>query len=98
MKTSGDRVIARDRVIGAHDLMIQRSEVPITGSPDHRITRSSKRLAQVWHLLVAVLREIFDEAAYDRFLARTRAARSVESYREFLREREMGLVRRPRCC
>jgi hypothetical protein len=48
--------------------------------------------------LRAALREIFDESAYDRFLSRTDAARSAESYREFLRERESILARKPRCC
>jgi hypothetical protein len=46
----------------------------------------------------ATLREIFDESAYDRFLQRTQAARSVESYSAFLREREAGTLRKPRCC
>ena len=44
------------------------------------------------------LREIFDESAYDRFLARTQTLRSVESYREFMRERETTAAKRPRCC
>ncbi|HMF90749.1 MAG TPA: CstA-like transporter-associated (seleno)protein [Candidatus Angelobacter sp.] len=51
-----------------------------------------------WEAFAAVLREIFDEAAYERFLLRTHTNRSVSSYREFLREREAGLVTRPRCC
>jgi hypothetical protein len=49
-------------------------------------------------LLVAALREIFDEAAYSRFLTRKRAERSRESYAEFLREHEIATERRPRCC
>jgi hypothetical protein len=49
-------------------------------------------------IFVGVLREIFDESAYDRFLLRTQTVRSVESYRAFLREREVGASRRPRCC
>ena len=47
---------------------------------------------------LAMVREIFDENAYERFLQRTHAARSVESYGAFLREREMGMARKPRCC
>lgn len=45
-----------------------------------------------------VLCEIFDEAAYSRFLSRTRKGRSRESYAEFLRENEQAKARRPRCC
>src|SRR5437899_4131026 len=48
--------------------------------------------------LLAPLREISDENAYDSFLMRTHAVRSVASYREFLREREAAMVRKPRCC
>ena len=50
------------------------------------------------NIALAVLREIFDESAYERFLLRTHAVRSVASYREFMREREATIVRRPRCC
>jgi hypothetical protein len=50
------------------------------------------------HVFIATLREIFDESAYDRFLQRTQAARSVESYRAFLREREVLTPCKPRCC
>ncbi|MGC2743465.1 MAG: hypothetical protein WA672_09770 [Candidatus Angelobacter sp.] len=46
----------------------------------------------------ATLREIFDESAYDRFLLRTDASRSVASYREFMRERDADVVKKPRCC
>jgi hypothetical protein len=49
-------------------------------------------------ILRATLREIFDESAYDRFLLQTGAARSVESYRAFMQEKEARTVRRPRCC
>ena len=45
-----------------------------------------------------VLREIFDESAYDRFLLRTHASRSVDSYREFTRERDAAMLKKPRCC
>ena len=48
--------------------------------------------------LRAVVREIFDESAYDRFLLRTHASRSVASYRAFTRERDAAMVKKPRCC
>ncbi len=51
-----------------------------------------------WRIAKAVLREIFDENRYERFLLRTNAVRSVASYRAFLREREAAMVRGPRCC
>ena len=46
----------------------------------------------------AVLREIFDEAAFARFLGRNCLAASAESYAMFLRENETVKARRPRCC
>ena len=52
----------------------------------------------LFKLLRATLREIFDENAYDRFLARTHRARSAESYQAFMRERETGMAKRARCC
>ncbi len=47
---------------------------------------------------VATLREIFDEAAYARFLSRAGVASSSESYAEFRRELEQAKMRRPKCC
>jgi IS5 family transposase len=46
----------------------------------------------------AVLREIFDESAYDRFLLRTQCQHSVESYRVFMIERDAAAVTKQRCC
>ena len=61
-----------------------------------------KRLAQAGQTLLAVLRdmlrEIFDEAAYARFLQRTQLPPSRETYAAFCRERESGVAQRPRCC
>ncbi len=51
-----------------------------------------------FELLRAALREIFDEAAYQRFLARAGMGASQASYAEFLREHEAAKSRRPRCC
>jgi hypothetical protein len=44
------------------------------------------------------LREIFDEAAYARFLNRSRIVSSSESYAAFRREFEETKMRRPKCC
>jgi hypothetical protein len=49
-------------------------------------------------LVGLVLREIFDESAYARFLERRQLATSPQAYAEFLRENERSRARRPRCC
>ena len=49
-------------------------------------------------ILMTVIREIFDESAYDRFLTRTQMASSSEAYAAFRRESEALKARRPRCC
>ena len=57
-----------------------------------------RRLREFFKTVLAVLREIFDENAYQRFLLRTNSAASVESYRRFQRERESAMATKPRCC
>ena len=49
-------------------------------------------------VVVAALREIFDEAAYARFLGRNGLAASRVSYAAYLRQNERMNARRPRCC
>jgi hypothetical protein len=49
-------------------------------------------------LLVAALREIFDESAYSRFLLAHDLRRGRGSYRAFLQEQAGARARRPRCC
>ena len=49
-------------------------------------------------LCMAVLREIFDENAYARFLAREGMVSSRAAYAAFLRERDAAAQRRPKCC
>jgi len=51
-----------------------------------------------WKTALAVLREIFDESAYARFLVRRAVPSSTAAYAEFLRETEHTRARRPRCC
>ena len=87
----------QDRVIGAGDQVMRCPPAPITLSGDHPITRLTP-LANTWRILLAALREIFDENAYEHFLETNRVARSAASYREFLHEREAGIARMPRCC
>ena len=54
-------------------------------------------LKQAVRILMSTLREIFDEAAYTRFLQRTHMASSRAAYAAFWRERETKAPK-PRCC
>ena len=56
------------------------------------------RLRRVGTILLAMLREIFDESAYARFLSRHGLTSSVEAYAAFVREAEIVKARKPRCC
>ena len=49
-------------------------------------------------LLRSILREIFDESAYARFLKRRGIRSSREAYAEFLRETQATRERQARCC
>jgi hypothetical protein len=57
-----------------------------------------RRLTRAARILLATLREIFDESAYSRFLRRTQMQSSPAAYAAFWREREVSQQRRPRCC
>jgi hypothetical protein len=50
------------------------------------------------HVLLCTLREIFDEAAYARFLQRTQTESSAEAYAAFWREKDSETPRRIKCC
>jgi hypothetical protein len=56
------------------------------------------RIASGWRLFVSAVREIFDEAAYARFLRRAGMRSSSEAYAAFRRELEEAKVRRVKCC
>lgn len=60
--------------------------------------RLFRRLGRIAGLLLSALREIFDESAYARFLARHQLASSPRAYAGFMREQEAAKARRPRCC
>jgi hypothetical protein len=64
---------------------------------DHLVI-ARDRVIKIMQTIKAALREIFDESAYDRFLLRTHASRSVTSYRAFTRERDAAMLKKPRCC
>lgn len=57
-----------------------------------------RHLRSFFQIILATLREIFDENAYQRFLVRTGQAACVQSYRQFQQEREVGVATKPRCC
>jgi hypothetical protein len=61
-------------------------------------SRGRLSLRELFRLIVAVLREIFDESAYERFLDRSRLESSPNAYAIFLQENEQAKSRRPRCC
>lgn len=56
------------------------------------------QLLKAARILLVTLREIFDEAAYERFLRRMQMASSPGAYAAFRREFEDAKHRRPKCC
>lgn len=116
MKRSGDRVIARDRVIGEAAYLGHPERAGAYASASRRTSKALvaghvasgsshdaflplRRLCQdAWTVLGAVLREIFDESAYERFLLRTNGVRNLTSYRDFMQERDAAMAKKPRCC
>jgi hypothetical protein len=51
-----------------------------------------------FQVLMAALREIFDESAYQRFLDRSQLESSPSAYAAFRQENEQAKSRKPRCC
>ena len=74
-------------------LFLEESAAVSTGNGAPFITFKSFSIQ-----LAEIIREIFDESAYLRFLKRKQAVRSRESYAEFLRENEAAKARIQRCC
>lgn len=64
----------------------------------NRIRPSTTRLWRAARVVLAALREIFDETAYDRFLCRTQMRSSAAAYAAFRHEFEEAKSRRPKCC
>jgi hypothetical protein len=56
------------------------------------------RLVKAARIMMATLREIFDEAAYERFLSRAQMPSSPVAYAAFRQEFEESKARRPKCC
>ena len=51
-----------------------------------------------FRVIRAILREIFEESAYERFCAREQIGVSQESYALFLVETDQARQHRARCC
>ncbi len=63
-----------------------------------RFGQLRRNFRAVGAVVVATLREIFDESAYARYLACGSISSSRENYAAFLREQAARSERRPRCC
>jgi hypothetical protein len=57
-----------------------------------------RQLTNAARILLATLREIFDESAYERFLRRAQVKSSAKAYAAFRAEFEEARTRRPKCC
>jgi hypothetical protein len=55
-------------------------------------------LPQVASAITSLLKEIFDESAYSRFLERNRISPSATAYARFREENDRLKAQRPRCC
>ena len=55
-------------------------------------------IVRLFTVLVEMLREIFDESAYQRFLERGDLQSTPRAYAIFQQETEQSKSRRPRCC
>jgi hypothetical protein len=62
------------------------------------MTRVRRTIREFAAITVAMLREIFDEAAYARFLSRAGMGSSSQAYAAFRREFDEAKVRQPKCC
>ena len=51
-----------------------------------------------FRIIRAILRDVFEESAYERFCTREKVEVSSESYARFLRETEQATQQRVGCC
>jgi hypothetical protein len=95
-------IIAKIAVIGrqtkTQDFSAHNTPEQATGKYQTKRKNLISAIENFFRILLAMLREIFDENAYQRFLLRTGSVASVQSYREFMRERESAMATKPRCC
>jgi len=75
-----------------------RTTHPGTADPGCPGGEGSSGFRQALRLLLATVREIFDESAYQRFLIRHQLGSSRVAYAAFLREQETRKARQPKCC
>jgi hypothetical protein len=73
-------------------------EMPAARIVKARPNRIRALILRSSRLIYAMLREIFDESAYQRFLDRTQLKSSSDAYAVFRQENEQSKSRRPRCC
>jgi hypothetical protein len=66
--------------------------------PLRLLTALGSYMNRAHRMTLAVLKEIFDESAYARFLTRNQLTPSRASYAAFQNEHQHGQARRPRCC
>ena len=74
---------------------VERSSTGFTLKSIRLMANQLKSSAEIF---LATLREIFDEAAYARFLKERQLASSRAAYASFRQEYETSKARRPRCC
>lgn len=84
-----------NRVIGHISPRCRPERAGATARASRRIYGLLRSLREV---LAATIHEIFDESAYERYLARTQDTRSAASYSAFVREQEAAIPHKPRCC
>ena len=73
-------------------------ETPKANTDNARAKPIGPAIVRMSRVLVAILREIFDESAYQRFLDRSRLESSPNAYAIFQLENEQARSRRPKCC
>jgi hypothetical protein len=112
MKRSGNLVIGRSVDLKSNFIAeVRRSGENKRNSDSYQGTSFSRAITSknIWasapaafinvmQTIRATLREIFDESAYERFLLRTNGTRSIASYRDYMRERDAAMAKKPRCC
>jgi len=73
-------------------------EKPATKIVSSHSRAALKALARAFAVLAEMLKEIFDESGYQRFLDRKELQSSSQAYAMFRQENEQSKSRRPRCC
>ncbi len=79
------------------------ADTPVRERLEARVRRAKPNvifaaIMRLFTVLGAVLQEVFDESAYQRFLDRNRMVSSPSAYASFRQENEQTQSRRPRCC